>query len=147
MASSVRHKEFQVHPSVNPGKAGLCCGFLETGVQYSGHFRRNKHQLKPEIYWLPIYMEITGQESFFWTGMWQRNRRSSCWRFPEKWFLVCKLVLLLLPTIISWCFDVFTTTFVRLRLLRHQEPSLGWIMASNFGLSLFVWNRFGLPFI
>ena len=65
MALSVKHEEFHVHPGVDPGKAVLCCGFLETGVQYSAHFRRNKHQLNPDIYWLSIYMEIIGQKSFF----------------------------------------------------------------------------------
>ena len=32
MALSVRHEEFHVHPGVDPGKAVLCCGFLQTLV-------------------------------------------------------------------------------------------------------------------
>ena len=75
----------------------------------------------------------------FWIGTWQRNRRSSCWRFPDHWFLDCRLALLSLPSIISWCFDVFTT-FVRSRLCSHQETSLGWIVSLNFGLYSFELN-------
>ena len=99
MALSVRQEEFQVHPAVEPGKAVLCCGFLET-VVYStqrtfGGINTNLTRR------LSIYTEITGQKWFFLQECGSGIADRLAEDFQAIDFLDCRLVLLSLSTIIS----------------------------------------------
>ena len=91
--------------------------------------RRKNQQFNPKIFWFLIYMEISGQKILLW------QRRSSCWGCPdyfESW-ICCRFP----PSL----FLMFSLSFIRSRLFRHQEISLRRIVI-NFSLLLFLWNSF-----